>query len=66
MRTKTHKLTVDQRSDTGELYDLVTDPQERNNLFDDPSAAEIRAELEGFMARRPDDMLPLQTQIGIA
>ena len=66
VRTRTHKLTVDLKSGAGELYDLVSDPDEVTNLFDAPEAAEVRRELEGMIAARPDDMLPIQTQIGTA
>ena len=42
-------------ADHGELYDLQSDPQEVNNLWDDPSAATLRAELtqRGFDACDP-------------
>lgn len=39
------KLTYDAISDTGELYDLGTDPDEMHNLWDVPSAAALQAEL---------------------
>jgi arylsulfatase A-like enzyme len=34
----------------GELYDLIADPDEAVNLFDDPSAAQLRAEADGALA----------------
>ncbi|MEM1298102.1 MAG: sulfatase-like hydrolase/transferase [Pseudomonadota bacterium] len=66
VRTRTHKMTFDMTSGAGELYDLVNDPDELVNLFDAPEAASIRAELEAMLATRPDDMLPNQTQVGMA
>ena len=67
VRTKRYKLTVDLISGAGELYDLEADPHEMDNLFDDPAAVEVRAELEGFLAQRPGDALPdLLPQVGMA
>ena len=66
VRTRTHKLTVDMQSGAGELYDLENDPHELVNLFEAANAAPIRAELEAMIASRPDDALPLQTQVGMA
>ena len=66
VRTKTHKLTVDFRSGAGELYDLVNDPAEVRNLFDAPAAAGVRRDLEALLARRPDDIGPNRTPVGIA
>jgi len=39
-------------SDWGELYDLRDDPEERNNLWDDPSAAADKAALHETMVRQ--------------
>ena len=66
VRTKTHKLTVDLRSGAGELYDLASDPEEVRNLFDVPEAAGVRRELEALLDRRPDDVGPNRTPVGIA
>ena len=43
--TKTHKLTYHYGRTYGELYDLIRDPGELKNLWDDPSAARAKAEL---------------------
>ncbi len=66
VRTKAHKMTVDYQSGAGEMYDLVNDPDEMTNLFDDPEAAHIRTELAAMLATRPDDMREIQTQVGMA
>jgi arylsulfatase A-like enzyme len=43
--TPTHKLTVYYNREYGELYDLVADPGEINNLWAEPSARELREAL---------------------
>ncbi|HYC49278.1 MAG TPA: sulfatase-like hydrolase/transferase [Burkholderiales bacterium] len=53
VRTKTHKCTFELESGAGELYDLVNDPHEMNNVFDDPAYAKTRKELEHLMRARP-------------
>lgn len=57
VRTQRHKLTLEANSGAGELYDLVDDPLETVNLFDDDGAATIRKELMDMIASRPDDCL---------
>jgi len=66
VRTRSMKLTKDMISGAGEMYDLATDPHEMTNLFDDPAHAKARSELESMIDQRPDDMLPLRTQVGMA
>ncbi|MEO0697975.1 MAG: sulfatase-like hydrolase/transferase [Pseudomonadota bacterium] len=66
VRTRTHKLTKDLQSGAGELYDLVDDPDELRNRYDDPAYANIRGDLEAMIENRPADMLPIQTQVGLA
>jgi len=39
------KITVYRDQDYGELFDLQSDPEERSNLWDDPSASEVKAEM---------------------
>lgn len=36
VRTKTHKCTFELASGAGELYDLINDPGEMDNRYDDP------------------------------
>ena len=67
VRTKTHKCTFELGSGAGELYDLVDDPGEMQNRFDDLGYRKVRNELEALMRARPgairDD---LQEPIGMA
>ncbi len=53
VRTRTHKCTFELGSGAGELYDLVNDPDEMHNRFDDPAFAKVRRELEDLMRARP-------------
>ena len=43
--TDCHKLTVYLDRDYGELFDLKADPAERENLWNSPEAADLRADL---------------------
>ncbi len=45
-------MTIAQGDPWGELYDLASDPDEMNNLFDDPEHRSIRAELMEKLAYR--------------
>ena len=42
---ETHRLTLYKGETWGELYDLVKDPDETFNLWDEPSEATTRARL---------------------
>jgi arylsulfatase A-like enzyme len=53
VRTKTHKCTFELGSGAGELYHLANDPNEMDNLYDDPGYAKVRKELEDMMRARP-------------
>lgn len=66
VRTRTHKLTMDMRSETGELYDLINDPDEMQNVFENPDYSEIRQELTAYLLSRPDDIGPNRVPIGTA
>lgn len=45
VRTKTHKLII-RPQDQSELYNNESDPQERDNLYGDPSVSSIQVELQ--------------------
>src|SRR4029078_11400137 len=53
VRMKTHKCTFELGTGAGELYDLVHDPAEMHNRFDDPAFRKVRGELEALMRARP-------------
>ncbi len=55
--TDQYRMSLRQGENWGELYDLHADPAEVENLFDDPSSAQIRATLTETMLRR---MIELQ------
>ena len=56
VHTKTHKLTVEEVSGAGEMYDLVNDPDEMRNLFDDPAYTKQRKELGEMIRARPGEV----------
>jgi arylsulfatase A-like enzyme len=60
VRTRTSKLVFN-RSEIGELYDLLEDPHELHNLIDAPAAQGIKADLmarmRAHMVRLEDPML---------
>ena len=67
VRTRTHKCTFELDSGAGELYDLVNDPEEMVNRFDDPAYQAVRRELEEMMRARPGRIVdPLPDPIGMA
>jgi len=45
VRSETHKLVHFRGMDGGQLFDLVADPKEVRNLWDDPGSAAIKASL---------------------
>ena len=45
LRTKTHKIVVYHGIDEGELYDLVNDPDEFHNLWNDPERTNLKTDL---------------------
>jgi arylsulfatase A-like enzyme len=67
VRTKTHKCTVELNSGAGELYDLVNDPQEIHNRFDDPGYRKLRTEFNSLIQARPGKIRDdLSEPIGMA
>lgn len=66
VRTKTDKLSMNMDTGEGEMYDLAQDPHEMVNVFEDPAYADRRAELEGYLAQRPDDIGPNRLPVGPA
>lgn len=66
VRTRDHKLTLELNSGSGELYDLVDDPDEMINQFDNDAYRGVRARLTDMIASRPDDALPRLPQVGMA
>jgi arylsulfatase A-like enzyme len=66
VRTRRHKLTLEQISGAGEMYDLQEDPDEMHNCFDDPAYAAVRRELSDMIASRSDDMAVPLPQVGMA
>jgi arylsulfatase A-like enzyme len=55
VRTRRFKLTVEELSGAAEMYDLETDPNEMDNIADEPAHAATRRELEAMIRARPDD-----------
>ena len=51
VRTETHKLIYFWKLDQWELYDLVKDPNELRNVYDDPAYKTIREDLKTEMYR---------------
>lgn len=65
VRTETHKLIYFWKKDQWECYDLVNDPQELHNIYNDPAAAETVAKLKAELYRlkkelRDDDQFAEQ------
>ncbi|HWW02315.1 MAG TPA: sulfatase [Candidatus Acidoferrum sp.] len=51
VRTTTHKLIYFWRKEQWEMYDLVKDPDELHNLYNDPSQKEVLAQLKTELYR---------------
>lgn len=57
VRTGTAKLTIDQISGDGELYDLSEDPMEMVNRYNDPGKAALQRELHDMIRARPGEFM---------
>lgn len=64
VRTRRYRMSIDLRTDSGELYDMQEDPDEQVNRFDDASHASRRAELLDMIRSRPADQIPAAPRIG--
>ena len=51
IRSKTHKLVLRYPYGPNEFYDLVADPDEENNLYDDPAYEEQIVDMRAHMER---------------
>ena len=61
--TKTHRLTIGEPDAGNELYDLIADPDERHNLWQDPARMEMRAALLDALVRK---MIAMQDPVPLA
>ena len=67
VRTADAKLTLELGSGAGEMYDLLEDPYELVNRFDDPACRGLRDELTQRLMARPDDIRdPMAAPVGPA
>jgi arylsulfatase A-like enzyme len=66
VRTRTAKLTMELQSGAGEMYDLSADPHELTNLFGHPEHQALQNSLTDLLQRRPDDIQPNRTPVGLA
>lgn len=66
VRSKTAKLTIEETSGAGEMYDLNNDPHEMDNLFGDPGYTSLQKELTDMINARPDDAIARKPQVGMA
>ena len=64
VRSQRYRMSVDLRTDTGELYDMHNDPDEMVNLFDDPDSGAIRKEHMDMIRSRKADQIPRAPRIG--
>ena len=65
--TQDFRLTLYEGVEWGELYDLADDPDELNNLWDNPHSRDCRSELTERLARKMmelADSSPLATHHG--
>ena len=61
------KLTLELKSGDGELYNLVNDKYEMNNLWDKPEASELQAKMNDLIWLRPGlELSDFDEPIGVA
>jgi arylsulfatase A-like enzyme len=66
VRTRAHKLIAIHGSDEGELYDMVNDPGERRNLWNDPAWTGVKVDmLQRLASRMAWTADPLPERIGV-
>jgi arylsulfatase A-like enzyme len=67
VRSARYSCTFELGSGAGELYDLVDDPQQLVNRFDDPAWAGVREQMRALMLARPGPVLEtLADPVGMA
>jgi arylsulfatase A-like enzyme len=67
VRTARYSCTFELGSGSGELYDLLNDPQQLVNRFDDPSWLAVRERMHALMLARPGLLLDqLSEPVGMA
>lgn len=64
VRSGRYRMSVDLRTDTGELYDMQEDPDEMVNLFGDPAALKVRKEHMDMIRSRTPDQIPRAPRVG--
>ena len=65
-RAETAKLTVDLKPGAGGLHVLSEDPNDMTNRFDEPAYQAPKDELSGHIARRANNVGPLNEPVGMA
>lgn len=64
IRSDRYRMSVDLKTNTGELYDMQEDPNEMINLFDDPSRSAVKAEHMDMINSRVKDQIPASVRVG--
>lgn len=64
VRTQRYRLSIDWRTQTGELYDFYEDPEEMVDRFDDAAYRSIRANLVDMIRSRSADQIPVSPRVG--
>lgn len=64
VRSHRHRMSLDMKTGTGELYDLQDDPHEMTNLFDDATRRPVRKDLTDMIRSRPNDIIPPAPRVG--